>query len=72
LPQHPSFFLQSNWIEDEGHKRDFKIQLKRLLSDTVSPVSDKKFLLLLQKIFFKFFLSDPAKPDEVHLFLRDP
>jgi hypothetical protein len=66
---HP--FFKSNWIEDEEKKRDCKIQLKQLLSDTVSPVSDKSSASLTED-FLNFSPSDLAKPDEVDFFLRDP
>jgi hypothetical protein len=63
---HPSFF-KSNCIEDEEKKRDFKIQLKQLLSDTVSPVSHKNSASLTED-FLNFCLSDLAKQDGVDFF----
>jgi hypothetical protein len=64
---HP--FFKSNWIEDEEKKRDCKIQLKQLLSDTVSPVSDKSSASLTED-FLNFFPSGDQAGRSLFFFKR--
>jgi hypothetical protein len=65
-------FFNSNWIEDEGKRRDARIQLKQLFSDSVSPISEQSSTYITEDFLNFTQSSEHKKLDEVDLFLRDP
>ena len=67
---HP--FFKSNWIEGEGKRRDARMQLKQLFSDSVSPISEKSSTSITEDFLNFTQSSEQTKPDEVDFFLRDP
>ncbi len=68
---HPIF--KSNWIEDEGKRRDARMQLKQLFSsDSVSPISEKRSTSITENFLNFTQSSEHTKPVVVDFFLRDP
>lgn len=66
---HP--FFKSYWIENAKEKESAHLKLKQLITQVLTPISDKSSASLTDD-FLNFDHVDTFKPDEADFFLKDP